>query len=93
MGINTSDKESSDCDSDDKANMGSKCKVSQNKDNLASKKKSKEAPKKTQPHKKAHVDSNDAENTDVNDENGGDQVDAYEKLWLEHEKDHLVLYE
>jgi hypothetical protein len=39
VGINTSDEESSDHNSDDIANMGSKCKVSQNKDNSTSKKK------------------------------------------------------
>jgi hypothetical protein len=49
VGINTSDEESSDHDSDDKANMGSKQKTNKHKDNSASKKKLKEPSKKTQP--------------------------------------------
>jgi hypothetical protein len=51
-GINTSDEESSNHDSDNQANTGSKRKVGKNKDNSAGKKKSKEAPKKSRPRKK-----------------------------------------
>jgi hypothetical protein len=88
-GINTSDEESSNRDSDNQANTGSKRKVGKNKDNSAGKKKSKEAPKKSCPRKKIHVDSEDADLDSLgeNDGDGGDQADAYKKLRLEHEKD------
>ena len=93
-GINTSDEESSNRDSDNQANTGSKRKVGKNKDNSASKKKSKEAPKKNRPRKKVRVDSDDADPDSLgeNDEDGGDQADAYEKLRLEREKDRPVPY-
>jgi hypothetical protein len=93
-GINTSDEESSNCDSDNQANTGSKQKVGKNKDNSAGKKKSKEAPKKNRPRKKVCVDSDDADSHSLgeNDEDGGDQADAYKKLRLEREKDRPVLY-
>jgi len=68
--------------------------VGKNKDNSASKKKSKEAPKKNRPRKKVRVDSDDADPDSLgeNNEDGGDQADAYEKLRLEREKDRPVPY-
>jgi hypothetical protein len=89
VGINTSDEESSNHDSDNQANTGSKRKVGKNKDNSAGKKKSKEAPKKNPPHKKVRVDSDDVDPDSLgeNDEDGGDQADTYEKLRLECKKD------
>jgi hypothetical protein len=93
-GINTSDEESSNHDSNNQANTDSKRKVGKNKDNSAGKKKSKEAPKKNCPCKKVHVDSNDADLDSLgeNDEDGGDEADAYKKLQLEREKDQPVPY-
>jgi hypothetical protein len=43
---------------------------------------------------KVCIDSNDADLDSLgeNDEDGGDQADAYEKLWLERKKDRLVPY-
>jgi hypothetical protein len=63
--------------------------VGKNKDNSASKKKSKEAPKKNCSCKEVRIDSDDVDLDSLgeNDEDAGDQADAYKKLQLEHEKD------
>ena len=86
VGIYSSDEESDGEAENTNVKTGSKCKSGKSNVNSISKKLRK-VPKTNQPHKRAHIDSDDAESTDEDEDNAGDQADAYEWLQLEYETD------
>ena len=88
-GIYSSDEESDGEAENTNVKTGSKRKSGKSDVNSISKKPGK-APKTNQPRKRARVDSDDAESTDEDEDNAGDQADAYERLRLERETDRPV---
>jgi hypothetical protein len=88
--INSSDEELNGDPQDEPVNTGAKRKASKKASSATNKQKPNEAPKAKQAHKRAHVDSEDAESSDEDPGHAQDQADAYEWLRLECETDRPV---